>query len=178
MTPAVIDNPELSPSWPESSDAIWDLCEYREDLDPLALLVVLGTSRTEPPSSGLYESCDLSLCIFRPKKDLPAEDWRDLPSTFTLLEGICLETTPFLHSRTPRESDVLQLDDSTEWSLGSCKDVKVLVINILNQWSFYSVDVPSNNLQGADVCQGFLHRPEKHAKSKERGESRTQPVKG
>lgn len=88
ITPAVIDKPKLSPSCPDSSEGICDLCEYLEDLDPLALLVVLGTSRTEPPSSGLYESCDLSLCIFRPKKDLPPEACRDLLSTGGLFEGI------------------------------------------------------------------------------------------
>ena len=88
MTPAVMDKPKLSPSWPESSDGICDLCEYLEDLDPLALLVVLGTSRIDPPSSGLYKSCDFSLCNFRPKNDLPPEDCRDLLSTSALFEGI------------------------------------------------------------------------------------------
>ena len=88
IRPAVIDKPELSPSCSVSPDGICDLCEYLEDLDPLALLVALGTSRTEPPSSGPYESCDLSLCNFRPKNDLPPDDCRDLLSTGALLEGI------------------------------------------------------------------------------------------
>lgn len=88
ITPAVIDKPELSPSGPESSDGICDLCEYLEDLDPLVLLVLLGTSRTGPPSSGLYGSCGLSLYNFRPKKDLPPEVCRDLLSPGELFEGI------------------------------------------------------------------------------------------
>ena len=141
-----MDKPEVSPSCPVSSNGICDLCEYREDLDPLALLVALGTSRTEPPSSGLCESCDLSLFIFRPKKDLPAEDWRDLPSTLTLLEGICLEATPFLRSQALWESGVLQLDDSTVWSLNNYKEFDVSVVRTLKEWS-YSLNDSLDNRQ-------------------------------
>ena len=57
---------------------------------------------------------------------------------------------------------MLQLDDSTLWSLSRCKDVGVSVTGVLRLLSC-SVDVPSDNRQEAVVCQGSLHRLQKHA---------------
>jgi len=87
MTPAVIESPIFSVSAVKSSDGCCDLCEYLEEREPLALLEALGTSRIDPPSS--CPSCDLSLCIFLPKNDLPPEDCRDLLSAAVFVEGIC-----------------------------------------------------------------------------------------
>ena len=50
MTPAVIDNPRFS-SVPKSSDGMFDLWECREDRDPFALEVPLGTCKIDPASS-------------------------------------------------------------------------------------------------------------------------------
>lgn len=88
MTPAVIDRPRLSPSCPKSVEGNWDLCEYRDEVEPLALLEpTLGIWSTEPPSSWLADSWDFSLCILRPKNDRPPEDCLDLLSA-AVVDGI------------------------------------------------------------------------------------------
>lgn len=86
-------------------------------------------------------------------------------------------TTPFLRSQAPWESDVLQLDDSTVWSLSSCKDVGISVIRALKSLSC-SIDVPSDNGQEAVVCQGSLHRLKNHAEVKSKQTKVKEPVKG
>lgn len=87
MTPTVIDKPDASSPLLKSTEGVDGLCVYLEDRDPFALLEPLGTSRIGPPSSCL-ESVDFSLWSFRPKNDLPPEDWRDLLSTGGVVEGM------------------------------------------------------------------------------------------
>lgn len=91
ITPEVIARPAASSAFARSNDDRDGLCEYLDERDPVVLLEALGTSRTEVPSSCPRYSDGRSLCNFRPKKDLPPEDWRVLLlllSTGGVVDGI------------------------------------------------------------------------------------------
>lgn len=90
ITPVVIARPPVSSALARSSDDRDGLCEYLDEREPVVLLEALGTSRTEFASSWPRDS-ERSLCNFRPKKDLPPEDWRVLLlllSTGGVVDGI------------------------------------------------------------------------------------------
>lgn len=65
-----------------------------------------------------------------------------------------LEVTPFLRSQAPWESDRLQLDGSTVWSLCSGRAVEVTVDQTIDQLSC-SVNALSDSRQETVVCQGY-----------------------